>query len=96
MKQKVQWAKVDTEIYTAAVEKSISDIDTDIDNLCGLDSAVKKVNNVLSEAAVLAAPKGKKPRRRTSKLKVWTPDILKAVEAKKRGLLLVEASRKTE
>ena len=83
VKQKVQWAKVDTEIYTAAVEKSISDIDTDIDNLCGLDSAVKKVNNVLSEAAVLAAPKGKKPRRRTSKLKVWTPDILKAVEAKK-------------
>ena len=65
------------------LRKSLSDIDTDIDNLCGLDLAVKKVDNFLCEAELSAAHQGKKPRRRTSRLKVWSPDILKAVDAKK-------------
>ena len=32
---KVQWVKVDIEVYTAIVEESISDINTDVDNIYG-------------------------------------------------------------
>ena len=39
----------------------------------------------MNEAAIKAAPKRKKHRKRTSRLKVWTPDIQKAVEEKKRA-----------
>ena len=59
---RVQWAKVDTEVYTAAIEESISSKNTDFfaDNLYDLDTTVRKVNNILNEAAMKAAPKRKK------------------------------------
>ena len=38
VKPRVQWAKVDTEVYTAAIEESIPSINTDVDNLYGLDT----------------------------------------------------------
>ena len=63
-------------------------INTDVDNLYGLDTTVRKVNNILNEAAIKGVPKTKKhrkDRKRTSRLKVWTPDIQKAVEEKKRA-----------
>ena len=40
--QKVQWTKVDKKRYISVVEKSMSGKDTDIDNLCDLDMAVRK------------------------------------------------------
>ena len=85
VKAKVHWSKVDAEKYVEAVEKSISEIDiqSDIDEVCNLDKAVRQINNILEEAAVMAAPKRKVPKKRTKRLKVWTPDIQKAVEAKK-------------
>ena len=76
---RVQWAKVDTEVYTAAIEESISSIHTDffVDNRYDLDTNVRKVNNILNEAAMQGALKRKKHRKRTYRLKGWTPDIRK-------------------
>ena len=58
--QNVQWTKVDKETYTSVVEKSMSRIDPDLDNLCAVDIAVRKVNDILDEAAKFAIPNCKK------------------------------------
>ena len=50
MNPRDQCEKVDSEVYTAAIEESISDINTDVDNLYGLDATVRKFNNILNEA----------------------------------------------
>ena len=80
-----QCAKVDTEVYTAAIEESISDINTNVDNLYGMDTTVRKVNNILNVAAMKAVLIRKKHRKKISRLKGWTPDIQEAVEEKKRA-----------
>ena len=56
---RVQWAKVDTEVYTAAIEDSIPSINTDDDNLYGLDTTVRKVNNILNKASRRGPRRGK-------------------------------------
>ena len=49
-----------------------------------LDNTVRKLNDVLDSCAKAAAPRAK-ARPRKAKLKVWTPDVRKAVEAKKKA-----------
>ena len=53
-------------MYISVVEESMCSIDVDFDNLYGLLA----VNDILDEAAKMAARKGKKLKKWTSRLKV--------------------------
>ena len=76
---KMKWNKLDKEIKSDIVSESIKIIDIDLNSACKVDLATRKVNDILEYAATQAAPKGKKPQRRNSKLRVWTPEIQEAV-----------------
>ena len=76
---KMKWNKLDKEIYSDIASESITIIDIDLNSACKVDLATRKVNDILEYAATQAAPKGKKLKRRNSKLRVWTPEIQAAV-----------------
>ena len=80
---KMKWNKLDIEIFSDVVSESITSIDIDLNSACKVDLATRKVNDILEYAATQAAPKGKRRKRRTSKLRVWTPEIQAAAQTKK-------------
>ncbi|MCG7879544.1 MAG: reverse transcriptase family protein [Candidatus Thiodiazotropha taylori] len=82
---KMKWEKLDKDLYINTIKNSLECIETNYSTLAAIDTATRKINNILEEAATLAAPKGKRLKRRTSKLKVWTPEIQEAVNAKKKA-----------
>ena len=70
-------------MYTDTVQKSLDDIDIEIVAICAVDKAVRQVNEALEESVKMAAPRNNIEKKRKSKLKVWTPEILSVVDAKK-------------
>ena len=79
----MKWDKLDKEIYSDIVSESIKSIDIGLSSACQVDVVTRKVNDILEYAATQAALKGKKLKRRTSKLRVWIPEIKAAAQTKK-------------
>ena len=82
---KMKWHKLDKDLYVSSIQNSLKDVENNLSSMCAVDTAARKINDILEEAATLAAPKEMKLKRRTSKLKVWTHEIQEAVEGKKKA-----------
>ena len=70
---KMKWHKLDNDLYVSSIQNSLKGVESNLSGVCAVDTVARKINDILEEAATLAAPKGKKLKRRTFKLKVWTP-----------------------
>ena len=74
---------VDQERYNANLASSLRELDTEINTLGALDNSVKKLNDLLDSCARSAAPNTEN-RPRKAKLRTWTPEVQKAIVAKRK------------
>ena len=81
---KVKWEKVDKARYQSEVTAKLSELEHDALPLDTLDMQVRKINDILVQAANEARPKSVK-RHRKARLTVWTPAMKDAVNAKKKA-----------
>ena len=58
--RKIQWTKVDHDLYRTKLAKSLCSIDTDVDNIGTLDTPIIKLNEALDTCARASAPRGDK------------------------------------
>ena len=80
--QKVNWKKVDHEMYRANLVQLLSDYDVTSASVSCIDNSVIKFNSILKTAATLAGPPTVR-RMRKPKLVVWSPEIRHILSEKK-------------
>ena len=82
MPSRVKWDKIDKELYQSTVTTKL--LEMCCDDSFTLDTQERKINDVLVEAVNEVKPKAVK-RHRKARLKVWTPEIKSAINAKKKA-----------
>ena len=80
--QKVNWKKIDHEMYRANLVQLLSDYDVTSASVSCIDNSVIKFNSILKTAAMLAGPPTVR-RMRKPKLVVWSPEIRHILSEKK-------------
>lgn len=79
---RVNWKKVDLDLYAALVSEKLPQIATCGNTVYDLEKAVSSVHQVLAQSADEAAPRRQR-RARKAKLRTWTPEIISAISDKK-------------
>lgn len=84
---KVKWDKIDKDAYTSSVAERLAVMRPSVQSFGILDVEIQKLNSILTGAAQDLAPK-KVKRHRKAKLKVYGPEIKKAIKVKKEAFWL--------